>query len=100
MTLAIIACVEKTKLEMHDGNAKEREKVQQAEQYQGKIQNKSFCLLSGLPDYIYEEYGILVSEVQKVNLLPFQRFDKFIGQVERMDKMMNSLSLALRSQEL
>ena len=54
-----------------------------------KIQNKSFCLLlSGLAD-IYEQYGVLVSEVQKVNLLPFQRFDKFTGQMEKMVKCLS-----------
>ena len=80
---AAIACLENTKFEMHDGDASEREKAQQAEQYQVKIQNKSFCLLlSGLAD-IYEQYGVLVSEVQKVNLLPFQRFDKFTGHMEK-----------------
>ena len=89
---AIIACLENTKFEMHDGDASEREKAQEAEQYQVKIQNKSFCLLlSGLAD-IYEQYGVLVSQVQKVNLLPFQRFDKFTGHMEKMEKMVKCLS--------
>ncbi|CAB4032571.1 Hypothetical predicted protein [Paramuricea clavata] len=89
---AIIACLENTKFEMHDGDASAREKAQQAEQYQVKIQNKSFCLLlSGLAD-IYEQYGVLVSEVQKVNLLPFQRFDKFTDHMEKMKKMVKCLS--------
>ena len=86
---AIIACLENMKFEMHDGDASKREKAKQAEQYQVKIQSKSFCLLlSGLAD-IYEQYGVLVSEVQKVNQLPFQRFDKFTGHMEKMVKCLS-----------
>ncbi len=75
---AIVQCLEMTKTEMRDGDSKERQKAADAEKFMNSICNVKFILtLSGITD-IYEKYGELVNVLQKVNSLPYERFDTFI----------------------
>ena len=56
---------------------KKRDKGIHASNMLKKIDNKKFILsLTGLVD-IYSHFSIIVSDLQEVNKLPFERFDKF-----------------------
>ena len=51
------------------------------------IKNKRFCMhLSGLAD-IYNMFGLFVNVVQKVNVLPHERYDNAIQVLDTMAKM-------------
>ena len=57
-----------------------------------QIQNKTFFLLSaGIVD-IYSNLSQLVKEQQKVNLLPYERFDLFEKQLQKLHNMASSLN--------
>ena len=56
------------------------------------IQKKSFFLhLSGTAD-IYEVFGRFVSEVQKVNVLPHERYDNVLKELDQMVVMKTQIS--------
>ena len=84
---AIVQCLEMTKTEKRDGDSKDRQKAVDAEKFMDPICNAKFVLrLSGITD-IYEKYGELVDVVQKVNSLPYERFDTFIHVCNKMKNM-------------
>ena len=73
---AIVAALEKLhKFSMNSCNAKAQEHSRDALRMLNLIRNKQFCLhLSGLSD-IYDLFGLFVNEIQKVNVLPHERYD-------------------------
>ena len=56
-----------------------------------KIKNKAFILkLAGLVD-IYNNFSVIVSQLQIVNVLPFERLDNFREKHEHMKKMIDTI---------
>ena len=87
---AIIQCLIKIQEYFcHSSDSKDQEKRNDARRLQGLIQNKRFCLhLSGLAD-IYDMFGTFVNMVQKVNVLPYERYDNSMKVLDKMAKMTN-----------
>lgn len=68
-------------------DSKDVEKRNDAVRLLGLIKNKRFCMhLSGLAD-IYNMFGMFVNVVQKVNVLPHERYDSAIQVLDTMAKM-------------
>ena len=73
--------------EERPGDGKLTEKAREAKQLLGKLVNVHFLLrLSGCSD-IYGQYGKIVNVAQIVNLLPHERYDKFMAEVEILHDM-------------
>lgn len=67
------------------------EKADRAAQIMAKLHNAKFMLsLAGVAD-IYGQYGTIVNIIQKVNLLPHERMDKFFAAVDKLALMIGSL---------
>ena len=87
----IISALEIIKLEKRDGNSEDRDKAKEAEELQLSLQNKKFAIvLCGLVD-IYNKFGQIVENLQKVNTLPWQRLDLFNKHVKDLEKMLEIL---------
>ena len=72
---ALLRTLEETKENLREGG--EKEKAKNADELQGRILNLTFALsLSFLID-IYNIYSQISKLLQIVNILPFERFDKF-----------------------
>ena len=72
-------------------NLEQRNKAEHAQIMLNKIKNKTFILkLAGLVD-IYNAFSVLVSELQIVNILPYERLDKFSICIENMKKMTHAI---------
>ena len=77
---------------INSNNGKERDLAKLAEDVLKKIQNKKFILtLCGIVD-IYSKFSLIVSIVQKVNKLPYQRYDEFFSVVNSLEKMKKTLN--------
>ena len=86
-----IAAFEEVKLCKRDGNSDDRKKAQEAEQLQHSIQNKKFAMhLSGLCD-VYKKFGELVTCLQKINILPWERLVVYNKTINHMEKMIANL---------
>ena len=85
---AIVAALEKLHdLNKHSSDSKDQEHSRDAQRILNQIRNKQFCLhLSGLSD-VYDLFGIFVNEVQKVNVLPHERYDNALKVLDRMKDM-------------
>ena len=56
------------------------------------IQNKRVCVhLSGIAD-VYAVFGTLVNVVQKVNILPHERYNNFVKVLDKMVKMTDQMN--------
>ena len=99
---AITSCLEEKKIEAAQDptNAAKRKGSDEAKQLLGKVLNARFLLtLSGCAD-IYSQYGVIVNVVQQVSLLPHQRYDKFLKEVEILKLMSESLEDHAKCNEL
>ena len=68
-----------------------RDKADHAQLMLNKIKNKAFILkLAGLVD-IYNNFSVIVSQLQIVNVLPFERLDNFREKHEHMKKMIDTI---------
>ena len=77
---------------INSNNGKERDLAKLAEDVLKKVQNKKFILtLCGIVD-IYSKFSLIVSIVQKVNKLPYQRYDEFFSVVNSLEKMKKTLN--------
>ena len=84
---AIIACLETISMDNEMGDAEAREKANDARRILHSVANKKFCLrLSGIAD-VYDTFGVLVNVCQKVDVLPYERYDEFHNVLSVMDKM-------------
>ncbi len=85
---AVILCLIKIQEYFkRSSNSKDQEKRNDATRLLGFIQNKRFCMhLSGLAD-VYDMFGMFVNVVQKVNVLPHERYDNSIKVLDKMAKM-------------
>ena len=89
---ACIATLEQIKLEKRGGNSDDREKSREAEDLQLSIQNKKFAiLLCGLCD-VYTKFGLMVTDLQKVNTLPWQRLDLYKKHISHFHNMLENLT--------
>ena len=71
----------------HSSDSKDVEKRNDAKRLLNLIKNKRFCMhLSGLAD-IYNMFGMFVNVVQKVNVLPHERYDGAVQVLDTMGKM-------------
>ena len=72
----------------------------EAKELLGKVLNaRSLLTLSGCAD-IYSQYGVIVNVVQQVSLLPHQRYDEFLKEVEILRLMSESLEGHAKCNEL
>ena len=72
--------------------AKDRERSNDAMRFLKQIKNMKFCLhLSGTAD-IYNSFGRLVNEVQKVNVLPYERLDNANKVLDHMCTMVKHVN--------
>ena len=77
---------------INSNNGKERDLAKSAEYVLNKIKNKKFIMtLCGIVD-IYSKFSLIVSIVQKVNKLPYQRYDEFFSVVNSLEKMKRALN--------
>eukprot|EP00112_Aurelia_sp_Birch-Aquarium-sp1_P016818 Seg3843.2 transcript_id=Seg3843.2/GoldUCD/mRNA.D3Y31 product="hypothetical protein" protein_id=Seg3843.2/GoldUCD/D3Y31 len=90
---ALIRTLEETRIEKIEGNSEDIKKSRQASDLSNKIMNKRFTiLLSGLCD-VYEVFGHGVNILQKVDVLPHDKYDQFqIKVIERYEAMVASKS--------
>jgi hypothetical protein len=89
---ALVTTLEDTQIKNAGGNSKEREKAHEASKLKSSIVNKKFCLhLSGLSD-IYSLFGHAVNVLQTVNMLPHEKYDKFIAIINDLVNMVSSIS--------
>jgi hypothetical protein len=90
----LATCLE-DKIAMSDQNpsdGKLREKANEAKLLLGKLLNVRFLLtLAGCAD-VYGQYGKIVNVAQIVNLLPHERLELFMKEVNVLDKMEKCLS--------
>ena len=88
----IVACLNQIVDDCTGRGTAEREKAAEAAQILCSILNKKFCLtLSGDAD-IYDSFGLLVNLLQTVDLLPYERFNRFKEVLKRMSDMGKTLS--------
>lgn len=88
---ALLRTLEETKESLREGGEKEREKAKSADELQGRILNLTFALsLSFLID-IYNIYSQISKTLQIVNILPFERFDKFESLLKSYVKMLDTV---------
>ena len=88
---ALINCLEKTSKLSESKYSKDRDLAKSAGDTLRKIKDKKFILtLCGVVD-IYSKFSIIVSIVQKVNKLPFERYDEFMSAVTSMENMKQSI---------
>ena len=87
---AIIQCLQKIQdYFRHSSDSKDKEKRNDAKRLLNVTQNKRFSLhLSGLAD-IYDMFGLFVNIVQKVNVLPHERYDDSMKVLDKMARMKN-----------
>ena len=85
---AVILCLQKIEESFaKSSDSKEVEKRNDAKRLRGAMVNKRFCLhLSGVAD-VYDIFGVLVNYVQKVNILPHERYDSFLKILDKMVEM-------------
>ena len=91
---ALITCLEdKVALSYQNpSDGKLREKANEAKQLLGKLLNVHFLLtLAGCTD-VYGQYGKIVNVAQIVNLLPHERLELFMKEVNFLEKMKKCLS--------
>ena len=71
---------------------KKRDKASHANDMLKKIDNKKFLLSqAGLCD-IYSVFSVVVCDLQKVNQLPFERYDEFQKKLQTFQKMTETVS--------
>ena len=76
----------------NSGDSKDQEKFRDARRLHDLIKNKKFCMnLSGLTD-VYDEFGSFVNVIQKVNVLPHERYDGAMKVLAKIAKMKNQIS--------
>ena len=90
---AIVACLIKIQETFRNSSdSKDQEKRNDATRLLDLIRNKRFCVhLSGLSD-IYNIFGTFVNVVQKVNVLPHERYDSSIKVLDKMAKMIRLIN--------
>lgn len=89
---AIVSCLRDIHRHSCNGHAQDREKAADASRILNIIVNKKFCLfLSGIAD-IYDVFGILVNICQKVDILPYERYDEFNNVLRVMEIMAETLT--------
>ena len=90
----IILGLEKIQLEKCGGNKKDREEADNAAAFRAQIYNKKFVLrLTGLCD-VYNVYGNIANILQKVNTLPYEKFDLFHKLLTKLRNMIKSVDLS------
>jgi len=89
----LLRCLVKIQDNLRDsGDNKDQEKFNDVKRLHDMIKNKRFCMnLSGLTD-VYGEFGSFVNIIQKVDILPHERYDSAIKILDKMVKMKNQLS--------
>lgn len=88
----LIITLEETQLSNAGGDSKAREKANTAAQIKASLLNKKFALrLSGLCD-LYAVFGHAVNILQKVNILPHEKYDLFIKCISDYTLMAESIS--------
>ena len=90
---ALVECLVKIQNQLRNSSAnKDQEKFRDAGRLLNAIKNKKFCMtLSGLTD-IYNQFGCFVNIVQKVDILPHERYDAAMKVLDKMVKMKDKIS--------
>ena len=88
MTPALIVTLEEAKEESYEGDKEQREKARNAESVMGKVYNATFLLsVSSLID-IYTVYSGISTNFQIVNMMPFDRMDRFFKFLGKFDELL------------
>ena len=109
----IIIGLEEIQLEKAGGNSKEREEAEAAAAFRAKIFNKKFVLrLTGTSYFIniliffinvfialglcdvYDVYGNICNILQKVDTLPYEKYDIFTKLLEKLRDMVKTIKLS------
>ena len=89
----LVHCLVKIQNDLRNSSVnKDQEKFRDAGRLHNSIKNKKFCMtLSGLTD-VYDQFGCFVNIVQKVDILPHERYDLAMRVLDKMTKMKNEIS--------
>ena len=90
---SLLQCLTKIQDNLREASEnKDQEKFRDAKRLHALIKNKRFCMiLSGLTD-VYDEFGAFVNTVQKVDILPHERYDNAMKVLDKMVKVKNQIS--------
>ena len=86
--LAVVKCLLAIEKDLENNpSTQNNEKLADARRLLKAVNNKQFALeLSGISD-VYNQFGHLVNIVQKVNLLPWERYDQALDQIMVFETM-------------
>ena len=88
---ALIIVLEKAK-EGSSGSSDEKKKAEKAEEIQGRIYNWLFGLTLSMVTDVYQVYRLISCILQKIDILPQDKFDSFQDLLNRFRKMMKCLA--------
>ena len=91
---SLVLTLEKVKEDFREGDSTEKEKAKDADYVQGRMYNWTFALsLSAVTD-IYKIYRMISCSLQKINILPHEKLDKFQELVNTMKVMTESVEIS------
>ena len=86
---AVVACLEEAcaAAEREGATSRDKKKAEDASSLKAKLHNQRFLLrVAGEAD-LYDCYGTIINILQNVNMLPFERMEKFRESVKKMMEM-------------
>ena len=86
---AVVACLEEAcaAAEREGATSRDKKRAEDASTLKGKLHNQRFLLrVAGEAD-LYNCYGTIINVLQSVDMLPFERMEKFRASVQRMMEM-------------
>ena len=93
----IIIALETIQQEKCAGNSKERAEADVAAAYRSKIFTRKFILkVTGMSD-IYNVYGNITNILQKVNVLPHEKYDMFVKLIDKLKMMVKTVDISFCS---
>ena len=88
---ALVGTLKETHLQLRNGTSREQDKSSKAGQIKNKITSKKFAIhLCGICD-IYSQFSSIINILQKVNMLPYVKYEKFQILVKKMEEMSKSI---------
>ena len=91
---SMVLTLEKVKENFREGVSSERQKSIDADYVQGRMYNWTFALsLSAVTD-VYKVYRMISCILQKINILPHEKLDKFQELVTKMKEMKDNLEIS------
>ena len=88
---ALIILLEEAKAEGRAGSSDQRKRAEKADEVQGKIFNWLFSLCLSMVTDVYKVYRCISCILQKINILPQDKYDCFKSYLDKFRAMLNSL---------